>query len=104
MDFTKMMEKAQAMQTQMAAMQKELERISVTGSAGAGLVSIVANGKGEVQSVRIDPSVVNPADIEMLEDLVAAAVKDTQNKAAKAAQQEMGKITGGLDLPFKLPF
>lgn len=99
-----MIEKAQAMQSQMAAMQQDLERISVTGSAGGGLVSIEANGKGEVQRVKIDASVVNPADIEMLEDLVAAAVKDTQLKAAKATQTEMLKITGGLDLPFKLPF
>jgi DNA-binding protein YbaB len=68
------------------------------------MVSVTADGKGQVRSVKLDPSVVNPADIEMLEDLIAVAVADAQRKAADLAQEEMRKLTGGLPLPFKLPF
>ena len=77
-----------------------------TGSSGGGMVRVDADGKGNVRKVMIDPSVVNPADVELLEDLVAAAVSDAQRKAAEAAKGEMSKLTGGLNLPagFKLPF
>ena len=70
------------------------------------MVTVEADGKGVVKRVKIDPSVVNPADVEMLEDLVAVAVGEAQRKATDLAQQEMGKLTGGLNLPFpfKLPF
>jgi DNA-binding YbaB/EbfC family protein len=76
----------------------------VSGSAGGGMVTVEANGQGTVQRVKIDPSVVNPADVEMLEDLVLVAVTEAQKKAQAQAQQELGKLTGGLQLPFKLPF
>jgi DNA-binding protein YbaB len=68
------------------------------------MVTVEANGQGTVRSIKIDPSVVNAADVEMLEDLVLVAVTEVQKKAQAAAQAEMGKLTGGLNLPFKLPF
>ncbi|MCX5765705.1 MAG: YbaB/EbfC family nucleoid-associated protein [Gemmatimonadetes bacterium] len=106
MDFLKMAQQVGEMQSRMQQLQDELERVSVTGSSGGGMVRVEADGKGNVRKVMIDPSVVNPADVELLEDLVAAAVSDAQRKAAEAAKGEMGKLTGGLNLPagFKLPF
>jgi DNA-binding YbaB/EbfC family protein len=85
-------------------MQEALERQSVTGSAGGGMVTVEADGKGTVRKIKLDPSVVNPSDVEMLEDLIVVAVADAQKKAAEVQQSEMGRITGGMDLPFKLPF
>lgn len=87
--------------------QEVLGRLSVTGSAGGGLVTVEADGKGFVKRVSIDASVVNPADVEMLEDLVAVAVQEAQKKAREAGEQEMQKVAGGMGLgglPFKLPF
>lgn len=100
-DFMKVMQQAQEMQERM---QEDLATVTVTGSAGAGMVTVEADGKGAVKKVKIDPSVVNPADVEMLEDLVAVAVGDAQRKAGEAAQAQMRKMMGGLSLPFKLPF
>ena len=68
------------------------------------MVTVEADGKGQITRIRIDSSVVNPSDVEMLEDLVLVAVRDAQQKAADLAKQEMSKLTGGLDLPFKMPF
>jgi hypothetical protein len=68
------------------------------------MVTATADGKGQIKRVQIDPSVVNAADVEMLEDLVLVAITEVQKKAATAAQEEMQKVTGGLNLPFKLPF
>jgi DNA-binding YbaB/EbfC family protein len=85
-------------------MQEQLQQLTVTGSAGGGMVTVEADGRGQVKRVRLDPSVVNPADVEMLEDLIAVAVADAQQKATALAQEEMQKATGGLNLPFKLPF
>ena len=68
------------------------------------MVTVEANGQGTIRSIKIDPSVVNAADVEMLEDLVLVAVTEAQKKAQDIAQGEMGKLTGGLNLPFKLPF
>ncbi len=106
MDILGLMKQATEMQSKMAQMQEDLARITVTGSAGGGMVTAEADGKGVVRRIKIDPSVVNAADVEMLEDLVTAAVNDSQKKASDAAQAEMGKLTGGLNLPFplKLPF
>jgi DNA-binding YbaB/EbfC family protein len=103
-DFMKILQQAQQMQERLQQMQEELASRSVTGSAGGGMVSVEADGKGQVRRVKIDPSVVNAADVEMLEDLVLVAVSDAQKKAADLAQGEMGKLTGGMNLPFKLPF
>ena len=103
-DIMKSLQQAQQMQGRLQQIQDELAQQSVTGSAGGGMVSVEADGKGQVRTVKIDPSVVNPSDVEMLEDLVLVAVSEAQKKAAALAQEQMGKLTGGLDLPFKLPF
>jgi DNA-binding YbaB/EbfC family protein len=103
-DFTKILQQAQQMQGRLQQIQEELASKTVTGVSGGGMVSVTADGKGQVRTVKLDPSVVNSADIEMLEDLIAVAVADAQKKAADLAQEEMRKLTGGLPLPFKLPF
>lgn len=103
-DFNKILQQAQQMQGRLQQMQEELANKTVTGTSGGGMVSVTADGKGHVRAVKIDPSVVNAEDIEMLEDLVAVAVADAQKKATEMAQEEMQKLTGGLPMPFKLPF
>jgi DNA-binding YbaB/EbfC family protein len=103
-DLMKILQQAQEMQGRFQKIQDELQRITVSGSAGGGMVTVEANGQGTIQRVKIDPSVVNPADVEMLEDLVLVAVTEAQKKAQAQAQQELGKLTGGMNLPFKLPF
>ena len=103
-DFMKMLQQAQEMQGRLQQMQQELESKSVTASSGGGMVTVTADGKGQVRSVRIDPAVVKAEDVEMLEDLVIAAVSEAQKKAADLAQEEMQKLTGGLSLPFRPPF
>lgn len=106
-DFLKMMQQAQQMTGKLQEVQDELGRLTVTGAAGGGLVKVEADGKGTVKRVSIDPSVVNPADVEMLEDLITVAVQEAQKKAKEAGEAEMKKMAGGLGLgglPFKLPF
>ena len=103
-DIMKIMQQAQQMQSRLQEIQDELQQMTVSAAAGGGMVTVQADGKGQVRSVKIDPSVVNPNDVEMLEDLVLVAVAEAQKKAAALAQEEMGKLTGGLNLPFKLPF
>jgi DNA-binding YbaB/EbfC family protein len=103
-DFSKIFEQAQQMQARMQEMQAELEKQTVTASTGGGLVTVEADGKGTITRVKIDPSVADPQDVEMLEDLVLVAVNEAQKKASELAKGEMGKLTGGLNLPFKLPF
>ena len=100
----KMMKQAQEMQSKLQQIQDDLQHATVTGSAGGGVVMVDADGKGTVKRVKIDPSVVNSSDVGMLEDLVTVAVGDAQRKANDYAQAEMQKLTGGLNLPFKLPF
>lgn len=105
-DMAKIMKQAQEMQTRMADAQNRLEEIEVVGEAGAGLVKATANAKGEVRGLSIDPSLFNPSEREVVEDLIVAAVKDAQARAQAAAADEMGKVTEGMDLPpgMKLPF
>ena len=106
-DFLKMMQQAQQMTGKLQEVQDELGRLTVTGAAGGGLVKVEADGKGTVKRVSIDPSVVNPGDVEMLEDLITVAVQEAQKKAKDAGEVEMKKMAGGLGLgglPFKLPF
>jgi nucleoid-associated protein EbfC len=102
-DIMKILQQAQQMQGRLQQIQDELQQRTVSASAGGGMVTVEADGKGQVRKVKIDPAVVNPADVEMLEDLVLVAVTEAQRKAAELAQAEMGKLAGGLDLPFKLP-
>ncbi|HET9799563.1 MAG TPA: YbaB/EbfC family nucleoid-associated protein [Gemmatimonadaceae bacterium] len=101
-DFMKILQQAQEMQGRFQQLQDELQQQTVTASSGGGMVTVEANGQGTVRSIKIDKSVVNPDDVEMLEDLLLVAVTEAQKKAQEAAQAEMGKLTGGL--PFKLPF
>ncbi|MBO9474531.1 YbaB/EbfC family nucleoid-associated protein [Shimia sp. R10_1] len=105
-DMAGMMKKAQQMQTKMADMQEELHNIMVVGESGAGLVKATASAKGELKALDIDPSIFNGDDKEVVEDLILAAIKDAQAKAAERAQDELGKITSELGLPadMKLPF
>jgi DNA-binding YbaB/EbfC family protein len=101
-----MMKQAQQMQARMAEMQAELEKIEVTGIAGGGMVQMTLSGKGELRRAKIDKSLVDPDDVEMLEDLIVAAVNDGRAKVEVHVQEEMQKLTGGLNLPggLKLPF
>ena len=85
-------------------MEEALLKLTVTGSAGAGMVTVEADGKGNIKKVRVDASIVKPNDVEMLEDLITVACVDAQKKAADAAQREMRSLMGGLNLPFPLPF
>lgn len=103
-DFSKLLQQAQQMQGRLQQMQEELQNKIVSAASGGGMVTVTADGKGQVRKVQIDPAVVNPADVEMLEDLVLVAVTEAQKKAAELAQDEMRKLTGGMPLPFKLPF
>lgn len=98
-NFNTIMKQAKKMQERMAQMQKELETKTVEAQAGGGMVSVVVNGKYEIVSLKIDKEVVNPEDIEMLQDLIAAAVNEGVRKAQEMAAAEMGKITGGLSIP-----
>ena len=101
-----LMKQASQMQEKMAEMQAALEATTREGTAGAGLVTVTLNGKGELKSVRIDPKLADPAEMEMLQDLLVAAHTDAKRKIETAAAEEMKKVTGGLDLPagLKLPF
>jgi DNA-binding YbaB/EbfC family protein len=103
-DFSKIFEQAQQMQARMQEMQAELEKQTVTAASGGGMVQVEADGKGTITKVKIDPAVADAKDLEMLEDLILVAVNEAQKKAAELAKAEMGKLTGGLNLPFKLPF
>ena len=101
-----LMKQAQQMQAKMQEMQAKLESLDVEGVAGAGLVSVTLNGKGDLRRIKIDPKVADPADVEMLEDLITAAHRTARQKMDEAAAAEMQKVTGGLQLPpgMKLPF
>jgi DNA-binding YbaB/EbfC family protein len=94
-----MMQQAQKLQAQMLKAQEELAILMVEGSSGGGAVKVVMNGQQQIQSVKIAKEVVNPEDIEMLEDMVLTAVKEAQTKAQEAAAQKMGGLTGGLKIP-----
>ncbi len=103
-DLSKILQQAQQMQGRLQQMQEELQSKTVTASAGGGMVTVTADGKGQVRRIEIDKSVVDPADVEMLEDLVLVAVNEAQKKAAELAQNEMAQLAGGMPLPFTLPF
>ena len=91
------------MQGRITQMQTELKQRTVTGSAGGGMVTATADGKGHIRSLKIDPTVLGEGDAEMLEDLVVAAINDAQRRAEEVYQEELRKVTGGLPLPFQLP-
>jgi len=103
-DIMKILQQAQQMQGQLKKIQDDLESRTVNAASGGGMVSVEADGKGQIRKIKIDPTVVNASDVEMLEDLVLVAVVEAQKKAADLAEEEMGKLAGGMNLPFKLPF
>ncbi|MBI4337562.1 MAG: YbaB/EbfC family nucleoid-associated protein [Chloroflexi bacterium] len=94
-----MLRQAQQLQARLAKIQEELESATVEASAGGGVVKVVVTGKMKVQSVKIDPQAVDPKDVEMLEEVVLAAVNEGLQKAQDLANQKMASITGGLKLP-----
>src|SRR5258708_31965606 len=101
-----LMKQAQQVQTKMAEMQEHLGTLEVEGAAGGGLVRATVTGKGELKHLKIEPSLVDPKEVEVLEDLVVAAVNDARAKVDALTAEEMKKVTGGLALPpgMKLPF
>ncbi len=102
----KMMKQAQEMQAKMADMQATLEKEECTGVSGGGLVSVTLNGKGDMRGLKIDPTIFNSDDAEMVEDLIKAAFNEAKRKVEDYSKAEMEKITGGIQLPegFNLPF
>jgi nucleoid-associated protein EbfC len=101
-----MLKEAQKLQSKMAEMQAKLAETEISGAAGAGMVQVTLNGKGEMRAIKIDPSLAEPGEIEVLEDLIVAAFNDAKSRLETQLQEEMGKLTGGMSLPpgFKLPF
>lgn len=101
-----LMKQAQEMQSKMAEMQQRLADVEITGSAAAGMVSVVLNGKGEMRKISIDPSLIVPAEAEVLEDLIVAAQNDARARVDAFMQEETSKMMGGVELPpgFKMPF
>lgn len=98
-NMAQLMKQAQKFQAKVAKMQEELSARTVEASAGGGMVTVVANGGQELLSIKIDPEVVDPEDIEMLQDLIMAAVNDALNKARTMMNEEMGQLTKGMNLP-----
>ena len=98
-NFNTIMKQAKKMQERMTKLQQELETKTVEAQAGGGMVSVVVNGKYEIISLKIEKEVVNPEDIEMLQDLIIAAVNEGMRKSQEMASSEMAKITGGLNIP-----
>lgn len=99
MNMQKMMKQVQKMQADMARVQEELGEKTVEATAGGGVVKVVANGHQEIQRIHIEPEAVDPDDLEMLEDLVLAAVNEAMRQAKELATNEMAKVTGGLNVP-----
>jgi DNA-binding YbaB/EbfC family protein len=106
MNIQQLMKQAQAMQKKMAELQEKAAQVEMEGSAGGGMVVFTINGKGEAKKLKIDPKIVDPSDVETLEDLVIAAYNDAKRKSDEHMQQEMAGLTGGMGLPpgMKLPF
>ena len=98
-NMNQIMKQAQQFQSKMSKLQEELEGETVEASAGGGMVNVVVNGKQEVLSISIDPEVVDPEDIEMLQDLILAAVNDGLTKSREMVNQRMSELTGGMNIP-----
>ncbi|MBK1671645.1 YbaB/EbfC family nucleoid-associated protein [Rhodovibrio sodomensis] len=104
-NLSNMMKQAQQMQEKMQEMQERLAQEEITGSSGGGMVQVTITGKGQTSKVSIDPSLIDPNEPGVLEDLIAAANNDARQKLDEYTQQQMSELTGGMDLPagFKLP-
>ncbi len=100
MDMKKMMKQAQKMQRDAAAAQEEIAQMEFTASAGGGMVEAVVMGDNTLKSVKIDPDAVDPEDVEMLEDMIVAAVNEAARQAADASNARMSSLMGGMNLPF----
>jgi DNA-binding YbaB/EbfC family protein len=98
-DLMGLMKQAQAMQQKLQDAQTELETIEVEGASGGGVVTVRVSGKGQLKTIAIDPSLMNPDEKEILEDLIVAAMNDARGKAERAAQERMAEVTKGLPLP-----
>ena len=98
-DLMKLMAQAGQIQQKMQQMQEELAALEIEGQSGAGLVKVMLNGKGEMRSVRIDPSLMKPGEAEIVEDLILAAHQDARAKVEASMQERMQEVTGGLPLP-----
>nr|WP_035571503.1 YbaB/EbfC family nucleoid-associated protein [Halonatronum saccharophilum] len=99
MNMNKMMKQVQKMQGQMAKMQEELADKTVDATVGGGVVTVTANGKQEIVDIKIDPDAIDPDDVEMLEDLILAATNEALRKMQEMTNKEMGKLTGGMNIP-----
>lgn len=106
MDLNELMKQAQGLQAKMQSLQEKIAAIEVEGASGGGMVRVVMNGKGYAKAVKIEKSLARPDDIEVLEDLIAAAINDAKAKMETRSQEEMKSATAGLPLPpgMKLPF
>jgi DNA-binding YbaB/EbfC family protein len=98
-DLTKMLKQLQETQAQMAKVQEQLAQRTVEATAGGGMVKVTANGRQEILAVKIDPQVVDPNDVEMLEDLIVAALNEARGRIEELVASEMGRVTGGLSIP-----
>ncbi len=94
-----LMKQAQKLQGQMLKLQEELAGRTVESTAGGGMVRVVANGRQQIESIQVEKEVVDPEDVEMLQDLILAAVNDALTKAQEMVSEEMGKVTGGVNIP-----
>ena len=101
--FGDMMKQAQALQEKLARLQEEAGKKTVEATAGGGMVTVVANGKQEIVSIKIDPEVVNRAEVEMLQDLILAAVNEARRKAQELMAEQMKTLTGGIQIPGLFP-
>lgn len=95
----RILKQAQELQARLAKIQEELADTTLEGTSGGGTVKVTINGQQDIQSVKISPEVVNPEDVEMLEDLILAAIKDAMTKSQELASKRMGGLTGGLKIP-----
>ena len=102
-NFQQILEMGQQVQARISQLQTELGQRTVSSSSGGGMVTVTADGKGKIRSIRIDRSVVDANDVDMLEDLVLAAVNEAQSRATALYEEEMRKLSGGLSLPFNIP-
>lgn len=102
-NFQQLFQMGQQVQARLTQLQTELGNRTVTCSSGGGMVTVTADGRGRVREIKIDPAVVDPQDVEMLEDLVQAAVSEAQVRAQQVYEEELRKLSGGLPLPFSLP-
>ncbi len=98
-NMNKLMKQAQQLQSKMAQMQEEMAEKTIEATAGGGMVKVVANGKQQVISIQIEKEVVDPEDVEMLQDLIVAAVNDALSRSQAMVNEEMSKLTGGMNIP-----